>query len=294
MKNTGKEYEHFVAELQQAILNAEDLTTQKNIKVEVNKKIVDNNGVERQFDIYWEYELGGLTYKTIIECKDYNSDISIEKIDALIGKIRDIPDLKGVFATKKGYQSGAQNKAEKNRIDLLIVREQNDSDWTDKDGTPLIKRMGINLLVCSPARIHKFEPFVNGAWLRANTTVDPTKPIQLNGFHNEIFIDDIGRGEKYSLHELADKLSPLDNKKFGVFHKEEKFTDAFIDHKGTRLKLDGYKIEYSLSEPINKPIEIDFSKELIGVIEYLQKGTKKSIFRNGIIKSTERPEAGPG
>ena len=60
MANTGKEYEFFVANLQQALLNAETITTQKNIQVEVDKNITDNCGIERQFDIYWEYELGGI------------------------------------------------------------------------------------------------------------------------------------------------------------------------------------------------------------------------------------------
>jgi hypothetical protein len=103
MNRSGKEYEGFVAKLQQAILDSEEFTHQKNIKIEMNKIIIDKNGVEREFDLYWEYELGGFTYKTIIECKYYNSTISIDKIDALIGKIHDIPDLKAVFATKQGY-----------------------------------------------------------------------------------------------------------------------------------------------------------------------------------------------
>ncbi len=116
MTITGKEYEIFVASLQQALLDAENIITQKNIKVEVDKKITDNCGIDRQFDIYWEYELGGLTYKTVIECKDYASKVSVEKIDALIGKTRDIPDLKAVFATKKGYQSGLEQKPNKTKL----------------------------------------------------------------------------------------------------------------------------------------------------------------------------------
>jgi hypothetical protein len=100
---------------------------------------VDRNGIEREFDLYWEYELGGFTYKAIIECKDYNSTIFIKKIDALLGKLHDIPDLRGIFATKMGYQSGALKKAQENNIDLLIVRKQNNSDWTDEEGAPLIK-----------------------------------------------------------------------------------------------------------------------------------------------------------
>lgn len=284
MANTGKEYELFVAKLQQALLNAETITTQKNIQVEVDKKITDNCGIERQFDIYWEYELGGITYKTVIECKDYNSNVSVEKIDALIGKVRDIPDLKAVFATKKGYQSGAKTKADQNKIDLLVVREQNDTDWTDEDGTPLIKKICINMHVCMPAHIHKFEPVIDGEWVKENTTIDTTKPISLSGLNNEIFIENTDTGETYSLHELASRLAPLESKEYGVFEKIEQFNNAFIHHKDLKLKLAGYKIEYSISKPINEPIEIDFSKELIGVVEYLQKGTKKSIFRDGIIK----------
>lgn len=284
MANTGKEYELFVASLQQAILNAENITTQKNVKVDVNKKIVDNCGIERQFDIYWEYDLGGFTYKTVIECKDYNSAISVEKIDALIGKIRDIPDLKAVFATKQGYQSGAKTKAEQNKIDLLIVREQNDSDWTAPDGTPLIKKVCINIHVCMPAHIHKFEPFIDGEWVKDNTDLDVSEPISLAVWENEIFIDDLDGRTKYSLHELSSKLSPLEGKDYGVFTKIEKFANAFIYHKDLKLKLSGYRIEYSISKPITQPIEIDFSKELIGVVEYLKKGTKKSIFRDGIME----------
>lgn len=60
---------------------------QKNIEIERNKKIKDNYGIVREFDLYWEYELAGVIYKTIIECKDYASRVSIDKIDAFIGKL---------------------------------------------------------------------------------------------------------------------------------------------------------------------------------------------------------------
>jgi hypothetical protein len=160
MENSGKEYEDFVARLQQAIFDSEEYTKQKNITIEKNKKIKDKNSVEREFDLYWEYEMGGFTYKTIIECKNYKTSISIEKIDALLGKLHDLPDLKAVFATKKGYQSGALTKAKNNNIDLLIVREQNDTDWTDEYGNPLIKIVSINGTLYILARITKFQPLL--------------------------------------------------------------------------------------------------------------------------------------
>jgi len=284
MHNDGKKYERFVASLQQAMINSETITVQKNINIELNKKIIDNCGVEREFDLYWEYELGGITYKTIIECKDYNSDISVEKIDSLIGKIKDIPDIKPIFATKRGYQIGAKTKADHNKIDLLIVREQNETDWRDKDGNPYIKIIDINIHYSPQARILKFVPRVDGNWLKENTNIDPSKPLNIEERNDRIFIDDLDGSTKYSLLELQNQLTLAHEGEYGKFEKEKIFANAFILYGDLKLKLESYKLEYIINRPIEQPLQIDFSKELIGVIEYLQKGTKKSIFRNGMIK----------
>lgn len=79
MRNTGIEYEIFVQYLVDALLKADNVCGQKNIKVEHRKIIKDNSGIEREIDVYWEFELAGIIYKNAIECKDYNSTISIEK-----------------------------------------------------------------------------------------------------------------------------------------------------------------------------------------------------------------------
>lgn len=285
--NNGRDYEQFVANLQQALLDAENITNQTDVIIELNKKIVDNCGIEREFDLYWEYTFGGLTYKTIIECKDYNSNISLEKIDALIGKTRDIPDLRAVFATKKGYQSGAKKKAEQNKIDLLIIREQNDSDWQDKNGNSLIKIINIAMHMNMPAQITKFVPHINADWIKDNTDIDMSKPLTMSGLNNEIFIEDMIKNKKYSLLDLSSKLTTLGSEEFGDFSIHEQFDDAFIYYKDIKLKIDSYLCEYTIAKPHKSVIEKDFSKELIGVIEYLQQGTKKSIFKKGIIKEQE-------
>lgn len=289
LSNDGKDYEQFVALLQQALLNAERITEQKNIKVYLNKKIVDSCGVKREFDLYWEYELAGITYKTVIECKDYNSRIPLEKIDALIGKITDIPDLKAVFATKKGYQSGAKTKAEHNKIDLLIVREQNDSDWQDVDGIPFIKTIHINMILQMPASITEFQPLVDPGWAKENVNEDLGSPISISGLYNEIFIENQDKGERYSLHELRSKLAPLGGQGFGSFTKEERFDEGWIVGSDFKSKIKGYDLSYFIAKPYEEPMVIDFSKELVGVIEYLQKGTKKSIFKKGFIKENILP-----
>ncbi|PAV48681.1 restriction endonuclease [Pseudomonas sp. HAR-UPW-AIA-41] len=280
----GKDYEKFVKDLQQALLDSEKFSEQKNIEIEANKKIIDNFGIEREFDLYWEYELAGVTYKTVIECKDYASRVSIEKIDALIGKTRDIPDLKPVFATKTGYQSGAEAKAKANRIDLLIVRKQRDDDWEDKDGNPLVREINIEMQILPCPRITNFRPRIDGNWAKENTNLDPSTKLISSGMNNEIFIEDVANNDTYSLYDLAYRLDSKANGEYGDLSHTETFQEAYFLNNGLRLKMLSYEVDFFRQKPIINPINIDFSKELVGVIEYLHKGSSTAIFKDRIIK----------
>lgn len=79
-------------------------------------------------------------------------------------------------------------------------------------------------------------------------------------------------------------LSPLGGEQYGTFEKVEELHDAFICHKNVRLKIVAYRVKYSIFAPILETVRTDFSKELIGVIEYLQKGTKRAVFKNGLVR----------
>jgi hypothetical protein len=57
-----------------------------------------------------EFDLGGYVYKTVIECKDYASTITVEKIDAFIGKTNDIPGL-SLFMRRRQVTRVDQNKS---------------------------------------------------------------------------------------------------------------------------------------------------------------------------------------
>lgn len=285
MANTGKEYELFVAMLQQAIINSEDRGAQKNIVVEINKKIIDSCGIERQFDIYWAYELGGLTYKTAIECKDYASTVTVDRIDALIGKVKDIPDLRVAVATKTGYQSGAKTKAEHNKIDLLIVREQNESDWQADDGTPYIRKVQINSTAILPAQVQGVNLGLDGKWVEENLTSAEAEALDFSrGLNTEVFVEDFATKERYSLYELAQRLQPYGDRDEGEFELKQEFENAFISHGDSRAKLKMWTVRYSIVKPQTQTTEIDFTSMLLGVVEYLQKGVKKSVFRNGVVR----------
>lgn len=284
MTNDGRSYEQFVKRLQQALLDSEDIFKQKNILVEANKRLVDGCGVKREFDLYWEYELGGIIYKTVIECKDYSSPVSIEKIDALIGKTHDLPELKAVFATKTGYQSGAKTKALKNNVDLLVVREQCDEDWYDSDGTPYLKTIDINIVAKSAARTTSFRPVIDGNWMKENTDIDISKPLNFSNRNDKVMIEDIANGDTYSILQLEGRLSAEHFDEYGTFTKVKEFEDAYIYIDGMKMRLKLFTIEYVIATPISLPILIDYSKELLGVIEYLGRGSKTAVFKDKIVK----------
>jgi len=135
-----------------------------------------------------------------------------------------------------------------------------------------------------PARITKFSPVLDGKWVLTNTDIDVSKPIESTERNDRVIIEDLENNERYSLHDLEQKLTPVHRGEDGNFSKEYTFKNAYIHYGTLKLKLVSYKIEYTIGKPFQQPIQIDFSKELIGVIEYLEKNTKKSVYRNGIIK----------
>lgn len=276
-KNTGKDYEIFVGNIYKSILLSDEMGFggQQNIIVEVDKKLKDKNGIERQFDIYWEYTSAGLTYKTVIECKDYNSFISIDRIDGLIGKLQDFPNLRGLFATKKGYQSGAEAKAARHEIELLIVREQNDSDWENKNGEPLLKETHINMTLIPAARITFFTVLIPKEF-------QDEPLIKLSALNTEISIKNLDTQEEFTLHDMQSKLVNGHEGGFGEFEKLEVFKGLVIYPNGKRI-IDGYHVKYQISKPHTQTLIYDFSQSLIGVVEYLSQNKKARIFDNGKI-----------
>lgn len=268
MKNTGQSYEEFVQSLYQAILQSEErgFSSQRNIKVERNITLIGINGIKREFDIYWEFSSGGITYKTIIECKDYSRKISIEKIDALHGKLSDFPNLRGIFATKKGYQSGAEKKAKERDIELLIVREQNDDDWT-LDGQPLLREIHLQMNAIFPARITGFD-----LHLPQGSVLPPTTAV-----NNEVIITNNETGESYTVYDLQFTLMQGHHEKEGEFEKTIIFNGK-VTTPSIEIPIEGYRVKYRIYKPAKSNHIIDFSEKLLGVIEYLNQGTKAKIY----------------
>lgn len=119
-------YEQLTQSVYQAILQSEG---DRTIRVEHNIAIPGRSGVKHQIDVLWRFLKAGIEHKVLIECKNYSSNVSLEKVRNFHSVINDIGSAQGVIVTKTGFQKGAVTYAEHHGIDLKLLRKPNDADW---------------------------------------------------------------------------------------------------------------------------------------------------------------------
>ena len=87
------------------------------------------------------------------------------------------------------------------------------------------------------------------------------------------------------MQELSNKTSEEDEEiTKDTFRHIEIFENAYIDYNNVKLKLKKFLFDYIRQNPIESNIEIDITKELIGVIEYINQNKKTAVFKDRIIK----------
>lgn len=94
----------------------------KNTKIERNAKI---NGrktqSEREIDVLIEGRQGPFEVKIIIEAKNYQNPVGVEKVESLTSKLDDVGGNLGVMVCPKGFTQPAKNLAQANGIQLFEV-----------------------------------------------------------------------------------------------------------------------------------------------------------------------------
>lgn len=116
----GGPYEVLTQEIFQNIL---DQTELKNIEVRHNLELVGKT-TTHQIDVYWEFEVGGVIYRTIVQAKYWSKSVDQGDLIKFKGVLDDLPGQPlGIFVTRTGYQSGAADFARANGI-LLFVLEK--------------------------------------------------------------------------------------------------------------------------------------------------------------------------
>lgn len=118
MHSLSKEYEILVRDLHAALAANSCI---ENVNVLHNVKLKGRSGATHQIDVYWEFKVAGVKYKTCIECKHYNRRVEKSDVASLIATLDDIGNATGIFATTVGYQSGAVLLAKDRGVRLLTI-----------------------------------------------------------------------------------------------------------------------------------------------------------------------------
>lgn len=236
-KNTGVEYELLVKEIFEQILKY-NLANLKTLKIEHNVYIKGNLGTH-QIDVYWEFEFNGIKYKTVVQAKDWNSNVPQEKILAFNQILQDIPGQpRGIFITKTGYQKGAREIAEKLNIVLYELRKPTDKDWEGRMRDLKIILHGIcpHLISCTPIfdkeYLEEYYPDLKNRYVVCN-------PIESN-------IVDFNGQKQCSFMDLLNKLMKV-NVGFNEEIEVEKMFDEplyLLTEKNDKFKVKGLIIKY--------------------------------------------------
>ncbi len=112
---TAQEFEQFVMKL-----FTESISSDNNIQFQHNEIIRTSEG-SYQIDGTIRFEVMGVKYLTLVECKMYKNPISREKVQILFDKLRAAGAQKGILVSTSYFQSGAIEYASSHGIALVQI-----------------------------------------------------------------------------------------------------------------------------------------------------------------------------
>ena len=116
----SRDYELLIQAIFQQILDQDRVP---NIRVEHD---VVKQGVKakHQIDVYWEFELGGIIYPTVVQGKNWAKPVDQGEILKFESVLNDLPGQpRGVIVTARGYQEGALKLAKSCGIQIYELKQ---------------------------------------------------------------------------------------------------------------------------------------------------------------------------
>ncbi|MBU1393560.1 MAG: restriction endonuclease [Gammaproteobacteria bacterium] len=233
-KKDGKQFELLVKAIYEEILEQDSV---ESISVKHDVSLKGRSGQEHQIDVYWSFKLAGETIQVAIECKDYNSAVSVGRIRDFSAALDDIGNVKGIFVTTKGYQTGAIKFAEFQRIALKTVQEPTDSELNSESEIESIVVNG-NILYIDNVRV---SPKFDLKWVLENTEFKEGDSFSFDGKNDEIKVLDSNFNLIGTILDFENKLPRSTEDSQNLQHKFE-FEDGYFYVPNSNAKP--WKIEY--------------------------------------------------
>lgn len=116
----SKDYELIVREIYQQMLD-QDKALNVVVQHNVHKQGLVTN---HQIDVYWEFRLGGVVHRVIVQAKNWTSPIRKGDVYTFKGVLEDLPGTVGIMVTASRYQKGALDVAKAAGIIICDLREE--------------------------------------------------------------------------------------------------------------------------------------------------------------------------
>lgn len=273
--NVNTEYELLTKEIFETLLKDEGVTINVQHNVEIQGK-----AFKHQIDVYWEYQIAGIIHKVAIECKNYNSNVSVAKVRDFYGVLSDIGNINGIMVSKKGFQKGAKEFASHYGINLRELREPNDADWKGR-----VKTIHIEMSMVMPqVKTRKFN--IDEEWVKKNIplTEDEDFSYQISGMADEIWIVDGNNEQLKNMHQLDNELPHNWEKGQDLTHSYE-FEDGYIEtDKYGKIKVKSIDYTYDVHKGTPKPIIIDGAASAKAILKDAISGEIKFFNKDGTVK----------
>lgn len=264
MKNTGISYETLTKYIFQEILEQDQV---KTIQVQ-HDVTIQGKTILHQIDVYWEFEVGGIKYITIVQAKDWQYPVNQGELLKFKGILDDLPGQpKGIFVTRTGYQSGAKEFAERNGIILYELREPTQEDWEGRVKTIIID------LIAFVSNSSNTKPAPDNEWIKKerqslNISDKELIKIQISGLTNEIKLYNEQGIEIGTIEDIVKSFYPSNYQEIQPIDKCYEFPNPTFIKTGNsifpRIKLKGIKSTISVSK-IATQIRIN-GEEIVGFI----------------------------
>lgn len=279
MPKKGTEYELFVKEVYECLNKADGLT---DVDIRHDVKLTGVAGVEHQIDVFWTFKRGGVSYRVAVECKDYKSHVSKEKIEAFHLILNDIGNVYRIFVSKMGFQSGAREYASKYGIQLMEIRQPVESDWKGR-----IKDIHIELSVLTVGNV---RPQIFVSKDRADE-MGISLPEE-TGFHawtNEVIFEfskmtiEDENFDGYKSASMVDIINKLPRAEFGEGKQVMvTFVDGLLNLKGSVIPIDAIEFTYDICES-KENINIYGDDVIKAIVKNITEGTETHIDKFGAV-----------
>lgn len=277
------EYELLTQAIYRDVLVREGVST---ANIQHNVSIAGRSGVEHQVDVYWEFKQAGITHRVLIECKNYASNLTLEKARNFFAVIHDIGNCVGIMVTKTGYQSGAAAFCKHYGLALKLLRKPTEVDWEGR-----IKEIHINMIPRVPVS-NKTHPIVCNLYLRPASDEQQVRLTNASGKNPDLVhatpsMRFLGKDGQPITEELKwwipRQLNVLEYEDGGPYKQPveltEHYTSADLGNGTELVQVIGVVIEYYVETLPSHQVVLDATETVSAILKDFQSGEWEHVHR---------------